>query len=307
MTNSQLEVWVLEILDRARRRLPLEDDRIELKADWIDAHKAARRIAAHANQSRGEPFIWIIGIDERTGRHYNFQPDDYAAWWPQVVSHFDGIPPSPQFLNVPTESGVIVAIRFAPDRAPYVIKLKDQRGFVSREVPWREGTRVESANRSQLLHLLIPQTVLPEVEVVAASADIQVSRTNVVAESGQGGHFIRTRIEAKLHVSSPMHERFVIPYHRCRMQLRDRNGGEILSDDSNPDILYPESLSPPTKDVFTPPFYSALPMRLWIWRAQLECDLTAGMRSTPLIFHDRNPCHRKYCSALELPWIGRLR
>jgi hypothetical protein len=43
--------------------LLVEDDLIEFKRTWIKPHKAARRIAAHANAARGQDILWLIGVD----------------------------------------------------------------------------------------------------------------------------------------------------------------------------------------------------------------------------------------------------
>ena len=67
MRNHEIEAWALGIIDRVIQKQPIEDDRVELKAEWPDALKAARRIAGHANAARGEPILWLIGVDEKAG------------------------------------------------------------------------------------------------------------------------------------------------------------------------------------------------------------------------------------------------
>src|SRR5437879_2012436 len=64
MKSAQIEAWILRIADRIKGGKPLEDSRVEIKAEWTDPIPAARRIAAHANAAGGEPILWIIGIDE---------------------------------------------------------------------------------------------------------------------------------------------------------------------------------------------------------------------------------------------------
>lgn len=48
---EQVEAWVLSIVDRVRKKQRIEDDRVELKAEWPEIAKAARRVAGHANAS----------------------------------------------------------------------------------------------------------------------------------------------------------------------------------------------------------------------------------------------------------------
>lgn len=45
MRNHEIENWALSIVDRVLAGQPIEDVRVELKSTWIDAKKAARRIA----------------------------------------------------------------------------------------------------------------------------------------------------------------------------------------------------------------------------------------------------------------------
>ena len=68
MKKQDIEFKVLDIIDRLEKGQPIEDDTVELKAEWPKDHfRAARRIAAHANSARGEPLLWLIGIDEKAG------------------------------------------------------------------------------------------------------------------------------------------------------------------------------------------------------------------------------------------------
>lgn len=49
MRKTDIEFWALSIIERVEKGQPVEDSRVELKGDWIDPKKAARRIAGHAN------------------------------------------------------------------------------------------------------------------------------------------------------------------------------------------------------------------------------------------------------------------
>ena len=63
MNSRQIESWALRVIDCVKRGQPNEDFLVELKRDWIDEAKAARRIAGHANAARGENILWLIGFD----------------------------------------------------------------------------------------------------------------------------------------------------------------------------------------------------------------------------------------------------
>ena len=65
MKQHQIEVWVLDIVEKVEDGQPVEDSRVEFKSDWIPPEKAARRIAGHANAARGENTLWVIGLDEK--------------------------------------------------------------------------------------------------------------------------------------------------------------------------------------------------------------------------------------------------
>ena len=90
---TKIEAWALNVVARIQAAEKVEDARLELKREWPDAAKAARRIAGHANSSFGSDILWIVGLDEATGV-VGVQPQDLANWWPAVCSHFDGIAPS---------------------------------------------------------------------------------------------------------------------------------------------------------------------------------------------------------------------
>lgn len=54
MNPIQIESWGLRVIDCVKKGQPNEDFLVELKRDWIEKEKAARRIASHANAARGE-------------------------------------------------------------------------------------------------------------------------------------------------------------------------------------------------------------------------------------------------------------
>ncbi len=64
MRPADLEAWVLQLIELLDRGARVEDARVELKADWPEPARAARRIAGHANAAHGDPILWVIGVDE---------------------------------------------------------------------------------------------------------------------------------------------------------------------------------------------------------------------------------------------------
>jgi hypothetical protein len=74
LTPAQIETYTISALDRLRKGQPIEDSRLEIKREFIEHYKAARRLAGHLNASRGSWALWVIGVDEATGElnpYYN--------------------------------------------------------------------------------------------------------------------------------------------------------------------------------------------------------------------------------------------
>jgi hypothetical protein len=193
MRPSQIEAWALRIVDAIEKHAPTEDSRVELKAAWPDPKKAARQIAGPANAAHGEPILWLVGVDERTGV-IGADREELSQWWPQVESHFDGIAPRLSDLNIPVNDVMIVGLLFETDRAPFVVN--NPTANMDKEVPWREGTRVRSARRADLIRLLEPIDKLPEVDVL-------------------WGHCESFFITGCLFISPPRDQTLVIPVHQC--------------------------------------------------------------------------------------------
>src|SRR5438874_11282477 len=122
MRNHELEFWIRQVLDRVHRREHTEDTRVELKSEWPSDHaKAARRLAGHANAAQGEPILWIIGADEKTGSVVGVPTGDLDAWYRAVAACFDEIAPSMLLgLAVPFNGTTVMGLLFETERAPYV-------------------------------------------------------------------------------------------------------------------------------------------------------------------------------------------
>ena len=179
MRTAQLETWVYNILDRVKAGQPSEDTRVELKAVWPDAEKAARQIAAHANASPGEPILWLLGVNEKAKTVPGIDRTELADWGAQFRAQFDeGVHPDLCLsVNVPDGDVTVVALYFETSRAPYVVK-NPKGGHLTTEVPWRDGASTFSAHRSQLLRLLAPTVRLPRMEILQAALMVKGNEQN---------------------------------------------------------------------------------------------------------------------------------
>jgi len=206
MKPIEIEAWALKIVDAIKRGAPHEDSRVECKAEWIGSSGAARRIAAHANAAGGEPILWLIGLDRQRGV-VGAADNELSNWWSSVQSEFNEIAPSMADLLIPIDGKTIVALLFETDRAPFVVKA--QAGYL--EVPWREGTRTNSARRSDLVRLLAPVVRLPQFEVRGGSVELR--------EQKQGLRF-RWNIQLDMYVLPSDDRRVVIPFHYVSLRLK---------------------------------------------------------------------------------------
>lgn len=211
MRLVQIESWALDVIHRVDAGQPNEDARVELKADWIDPQKAARLIAGHANSARGDPVLWLVGVDQVRGV-VGVDHKELANWLAAVVSEFNGMPPTMVDINVPYSGETVVALLFETDRAPFVIKNPafgvESGVSIAFEVPWREGTLTRTANRSDLIRLLVPMLNLPEVELLDGEL--------VLSEYDKYHWGLRIQ----LYITPQEGATVVIPFHRCEAMVK---------------------------------------------------------------------------------------
>ncbi|MFN7946694.1 MAG: hypothetical protein U0Z53_15185 [Blastocatellia bacterium] len=164
MTPQEVESWTREIVSAVLLGQPVEDSRVELKNCWIDYDKAASRLAGHANASRGNPILWIVGVDEKNKLLSDVDPKERENWYFSVQKRFDGLAPRLAVdVNVRINDSTVVALYFETHQeSPYVVK-HGQGGYPDLVIPWREGTRIRSARRDELLRLLIPNRQLASI------------------------------------------------------------------------------------------------------------------------------------------------
>lgn len=228
MRPHQIENWALSVIERLESGQPNEDFRVELKSQWLDPQKAARQIAGHANAARGEPILWVIGVDQKNGV-IGANHMELADWYAQVKAHFDGLAPQLVDVNVPVKGRAVVALFFETDRAPFVVKNpaygSSGGGSVSLEVPWRENTSTRSATRSDLIKLLSPLQKLPSIEILSGELVVQqmsISSPPPIEVTWQGaksGSNLEWHLTLELYIETKNTERVVIPLHRCNAWL----------------------------------------------------------------------------------------
>lgn len=215
MKKQEIEFRVLDIIERLEKGQPIEDDMVELKTEWPSDHfKAARRIAAHANSARGEPIMWLIGIDEKTGV-VGADFEELSIWYAKVKSKFDqGLAPNLISLAVPYNGLTVVALVFETERAPFVIRIPATWGPVTNEVPWREANSTRSARRSDLIKILFPIQKQPSIEILDGSLELQKS----ISGMGQGAY--QWNLNMMLYFITYSSETMVFPFHRCEVLWR---------------------------------------------------------------------------------------
>jgi hypothetical protein len=205
---NQIETWAYRVLE-AVQTTAFEDARVELKRSWPTDHRStARRLAGHANAARGEPILWLIGV-ENDGSIRGAAPEKTSDWWAQVTAHFgETIHPSMQDVILREADAMVVALAFETDRAPYVVKVKE--GASELEVPWREATRVRSAKRRELLLMLSEAIQLPQVEVRSADASAIVR---------QGAtELVELEVKTVCYFDVVPDHAVVMPFHRCQVR-----------------------------------------------------------------------------------------
>ena len=229
MLPSQIENWALQIIERVESKQSIEDSRVELKSKWIDPQKGARRLAGHANAARGEPILWLIGIDEDEGVK-GVEKEELSVWMNKVQTAFESTSPSLQDIAISHNGKTVLALLFETDRAPFVIKVPEfgkMKGLPSHEVPWREGTETRTARRSDLIKILVPIIHEPEIELLDGKMVLSKSTEVFV-----------WNLDIQIYITPEMGTSFAIPFHRCQVSF-DIEGKLPLTSMSEPRLTPP--------------------------------------------------------------------
>jgi hypothetical protein len=222
MKPIEIESWALRVLEQLAKGAQPEGDTVELKAEWPNPIKTARRLAAHANAARGHDILWLIGIDEKRGI-VGANGNEFSEWWSQAETQFDGVVPSVQLIVVSWQTKPVAALCFNTDRAPYVVKNPlfglREGGSVEWEIPWREGAATRSATRNDVLLLLAPLRKAPKVTFLSGHVTLEQG-TKQTKE-------VTFRVRANLYVVPSQESTVVFPYYCASVTVSPRPGVEL--------------------------------------------------------------------------------
>jgi hypothetical protein len=147
-------------------------------------------------------------------------PINLATWYSQVRKEFDHVAPEVTDVTIDWQGKTVVALGFETDRAPYVVRNSNfgqpAGGSVRFEVPWRQGTAVDSATRSQLLLVLASSSRLPVIDVLEGQLAI---------ERDSRGE--RWNLSMLVYVTPASAERIVFAAHRVEAKHQSR-GGQVI-------------------------------------------------------------------------------
>lgn len=217
MNTQQLHTFLQPFIKAILDGRPVEDTRIEIKSVWIDDLQAARRLAGHANASRGEPVIWILGIDEKKGIVTGIDSLEMDNWIKAVEKHFDGEAPAlVTHTNIHIDNKTVVALYFETHHAlPFVIK-NSTGGYPQYTTPWRNGTTLRAAKRAELLEILRPVVRIPELHIMGADLTLVVENNEIGTSYPQSDNKVFSwTLRADLYFTPQTQERIFVPYAFC--------------------------------------------------------------------------------------------
>ena len=240
MTKTKIEGWALDVLRRVEEHQFTEDSRVELKAEWPDPARAARRLAGHANAARGEPILWLVGVDQKAGKVVGAKEIELANWFPSVQGCFLDVWPELADLAVPYNSVTVCALYFTTERPPYLVRNPEKATqTIEFEVPWRDATRVRTATRQELVSILAPLARVPAVETLEAHV-----------EHIQGGGLV-FEMKAELYLIVDHGSRLTFPSHKCCVSVIGATGDLATG---TPELRPPMRSSPVGQGVGTAPY-----------------------------------------------------
>lgn len=221
--SIDIETWAFRVIDRLRTASALEDVRVEMKRDWPPAAQAARQIAGHANFARGDPILWLIGLDETDGV-VGASSIEFSNWHAQLNACFEGPAPAMTDLNLFSEGKLVVALAMETDRMPYVVKNpnfgKPDGGPVQFEVPWRVARGTRTARREDLLRIIASPSKVPNVEVL--EANLTLARFTEM-----GGAIQKRYLQVQLYVVPQDNMPVVIANHKCAAFVTNAASGRV--------------------------------------------------------------------------------
>lgn len=235
VNKAQIEAIVNDHVNHVVAGGKIEDEFVEAKAVWPEPDKAGQ-LGGMANAAHGHPIMWIVGVDEKEHRVVPLDETDPANWWPQMQKQFAyDVTPDLQVVNVSTDHGKVVCLRFETDRAPYFVKkpprtdksTEDKSGWITAAAPWRSGTRTRTATRAELLSLLQRSANVPTLQLVNARIAVVEAKRQGREKSLPTTYGIN--ISGRLFLDSQVGQHLVLPWQRRSVTLRT-SSGEIIAE-----------------------------------------------------------------------------
>lgn len=219
MRKQELETFARHFITQALAGRSVEDSGVELKALWIDAKKAARILAAHANAAGGDAVIWLMGIDEKGKKIDGVEANEMSNWINTLAKQFDGEPPVLTcHANIHYTEGTVVALYFETTGSPYVIK-NSKGGSPEFEVPYRRGNETRTANRADLLRILLPKLKYPVIELRNSKLNLLINRNQPNANPVPLLDRFDWTFTAELYFTPRTKDPIVIPHKDCFLRF----------------------------------------------------------------------------------------
>jgi hypothetical protein len=228
ITKQSVDATVQAAIENLQAGRGVEDDSIELKAEWPDPATKVRQFAGAANALRGDPLIYVIGVHDKTGAITTPVPVEPKEWYDQICKPFDQIPPSllwSQTVFVGHDSKSVTVMVFGTDEFPYLINVEKAR----REVPLRIGTGTQSARRNQLVRMFEPALRTPSTFFTVAKFRAVVhevtkeDRVGNVRASDFTEASITLWLDARVLIEHLASSPLVIPVRDIRLRIRCRD------------------------------------------------------------------------------------
>lgn len=202
--KALIEAIVVAAVEAVLSGNRIEDERIECKSELMPPERV-RQLAGAANAALGDEVIWIVGVDEAKAQLVPLDSTvDLADWWAKVERGFDDqVSPGLTSMWIPVPNGLVLALHFTTDRAPYAVR-NPGGGTPELEVPWRAGTRTRSAKRHELLRTLLPTISIPEVTLLGSEGQISASNGESLSFSGTVELYIEYLHQARIFF--PLHK-----------------------------------------------------------------------------------------------------
>lgn len=238
MAKSSAEIgeWARRVVALVKAGGQSEWSEVELKYLWPKAEKSFRKLAGMANAAGSAPILWLIGVEEETGKVTTPKNMELADWWPQVQALFAGAPPAMREVAVEIDGETIMALCFETDAAPYVVKLlgsqhqnevpflraneRDVEEEPSAEVTMREGTTLRSATRADLLRILKPAARIPHLTPTVGHVTVEVRRG-----APMDALAVDVTVAARFYVVPPGGENSTLDNRASRIELTDPSTG----------------------------------------------------------------------------------